>query len=95
MRVHRFAAGVGLPPIGWMDTLQLEQNVQSVASDVMNYYACMDDWSAAIGDAILLLRNGSLATSNIVAADTTIDVVCTLLFISLQIEDVNFLSVFV
>ena len=49
--VLRFAAGVGLPPLGWMDSLQREQNVQSIASDTSNYYACMDDWTVAINKA--------------------------------------------
>lgn len=52
MGVQRFAAGVGLPPYGWMNTSEVEQNVQSIASDVNNYYACMDDWSLAIYSAL-------------------------------------------
>ena len=57
MQVHRFAAAVGLPPVGWMDSLQKEMNVQSVASDTSNYYACMDEWTEAINDAITTVLN--------------------------------------
>ena len=52
MGVHRFAAGVGKPPDGWMYTATREQNVQSVASDENRYYACMEEWTDALNAAL-------------------------------------------
>ena len=52
MGVHRFAAGVGKPPDGWMYTAAREQNVQSVASDENRYYACMEEWTDALNAAL-------------------------------------------
>lgn len=52
MNVHIFAAGVGLVPNGWMTESQMEHNVQGIASGTNNYYACMDDWSVAISNAL-------------------------------------------
>ena len=48
MGVYRFAAGVGKPNDGWLNSEEKELNVQSVASDVNNYYACMEEWTDAI-----------------------------------------------
>ena len=52
MGVHRFAAGVGKPPDGWMYTATREQNVQSVASYENRYYACMEEWTDALNAAL-------------------------------------------
>ena len=52
MGVHRFAAGVGKPPNGWMNAAAREQNVLSVASDENRYYACMEEWTDALNAAL-------------------------------------------
>lgn len=52
MNVHIFAAGVGEYPNGWMTDSQMEHNVQGISSGSSNYYACMEDWSVAISNAL-------------------------------------------
>ena len=53
MGVYRFAAGVGKPNDGWMNSEIKEQNVQSVASDENNYYACLEEWIGTFHNALV------------------------------------------